>query len=257
MTRPPARTRRSRAWQKLALLAFVGPLLAGCPLTDHYYIDDTLGGGATTASGGAAASAGKAMGGSEGPDHDCLPEPELCDGVSNDCDADVDEDDVCPPGCSAAQHDGHVYLLCVATSAAAYVTHLAAGMRCDSAGSELGLDVHFNLASIESAGEEAFLKDWIATVAPPSASVWHAANDLTKEGTWVWGEGPQATPFLHSGPMGGGMPDPGKYADFAPGHPSSTQPDTDCGAFDGSLDWQWDDERCLTPAAGYVCEQKP
>ena len=257
MTRA-TRLQHARTRRELGLAALVGLTLAGCPLTDHYYIDGTVGGGATGANGGAPPGPPKGKGGAENPDHeDCVAEPEVCDGVSNDCDADVDEDDVCPPGCSAEQREGHVYLLCVAPSSATYVTYQTARMRCGSAGNDLGLMVHFELTSVESADEEAFLKDWVASVAPATDSVWLGANDIMKGGTWVWGEGPQAAPFLHVGPMGA-VPDPGKYADFAPGQPSgSNETDEDCAAFDGSLDWQWNDEYCSSPAAGYVCEQKP
>lgn len=254
MTSALGRMHRTQARRELALAALVALTLAGCPLSDHYYIDDTLGRGGAAPSGGGTAGAFAATGGTDDTVHEgCVPSPEVCDGASKDCDAGA-----CPPGCSAKQRNGHVYLLCLAPSAAMGVNYAAANMRCGSAAGELGLTVHLKLSVVESADEEGFLKDWIANVAPVTSSVWLGANDSAKEGTWVWGDGPQAWPFFHSGPMGDGMPEPGKYADFAPGTPDgSAQSDEDCAAFDGSLDWQWNDERCSEPLAGYVCEQNP
>jgi hypothetical protein len=244
--------------------ALVGLTLAGCPLSDPYFIDPTLGQGG--APGGPRPGAGAPNGGPKpndmiakgGSGSTCVPAPEVCDGVSNDCDAEIDEDDVCPSGCSAHQRNGHLYLLCVAPTATGNVDYNFATMRCQNARNELDLSVGLQLAIVESDDEETFLKNWIASTAPATTLVWLGANDIAQEGTWVWGQGAAAWSFLKVGPMGDATPMPGKFADFAPGTPDGTaQMDEDCAAFDGSEAWQWNDEPCAGRIPGYLCEQSP
>jgi hypothetical protein len=219
---------------------------------------DGKAGGKGDGKAGTEAAAG-ADGGSAGVPSDCEPGPELCDGISNDCDDEIDEDSACPDGCSAKEYEGHVYVLCVSTDEADAIEYDAASERCQALGPELGVSFDLALAAIETEPENVFLKDWIAETATQDGVIWMGANDQFREKTWVWGRGPASadTEFFHEEPAGGGMPTMDRYNDFGAGLPHGTSLLEDCGGFDSSLTWQWNDLVCTDPAMGYVCEQDP
>jgi len=206
--------------------------------------------------GGAGAAAEAGMDGMGG-DATCV--AEVCDGVSNDCDEEIDEGSVCPTGCTAREYGGHTYVLCLSLTAMGGSNYDAAYARCGGLAAELGLDGTFDLASIEDAEEDAFLKAWIAersTVA--DGAVWMGGNDLELENTWVWGRGASAVQFFQGKAAGGGTPFMGRYNDFGPGKPnSSNTTDEDCGVFDAEVDWQWNDRECTKKQMGFVCERQP
>jgi hypothetical protein len=202
-----------------------------------------------------AAGAPEQGGGAGGP---CVPKPEVCDGVSNDCDDAVDEDGVCPSGCTARTREGHVYLLCLFTDSSQELAYDAASNRCADAGSMLGLGVTLELARVESAAENDFIKAWIAAEATTDGMVWFGANDIDQENHWVWGRGADSVQFFVGSNQGGGMPYMDRFNDFAPGRPNSANGENeDCGAFDSQFDWQWNDLVCADPRLGFICEQMP
>lgn len=256
-------TRRSHylARSELALAALLAVALPGCPLSDHYYIDPTLGHAGAPAGPAAAGRApammgpkGTSAGGTAGtaPNNGGAA-PTGAGGTPNTTSG---LDVTYPPDCSAESYGDHVYVFCHETTTTAYVDYTTATTRCENLQNDLGLSFGFELTSIESADEEAFLKAWVASVASNDEVVWLGANDIAMEGTWVWGQAPGAPAFFHQDPMGGGMVAAGQYADFAPGDPNgSARYDEDCGAFDGSVNWQWNDERCAERAAGFLCEE--
>jgi len=213
------------------------------------------GGGSTGGDAGQAGSGPEAGAGGEGP---CVPEPEVCDGKSNGCDGVVDEG-VCPQHCTAQQHDGRVYVLCLWALAANGPDYETAETRCAGMGAELGLDGDFALAFVESEDENTFLKDWIGTsTSVADGAVWMGANDIAAENTWVWGQGPDAVQFFRGYTGGGGTAYMGRYDDFGPGRPnSSNETQEDCGAFDAEVTWQWNDRQCTDNEIGFVCEQQP
>jgi hypothetical protein len=264
MTRRPRLPARS----ELALATLIALALPGCPLSDQYYIDPALG-HAGAAAEHAAAGQGPGMPGPKDMPMGGMPGTSPNDGgkspdgsggtpssAGTPSNTTSTFDVTYPPDCSPQTYGSHVYLLCHETTPAAYVDYPTATARCESLQSDLGLSFGFELTFVESADEEAFLKAWIASVASTYEFIWLGANDIALEGTWVWGPAAGAAPFFHQGPMGGGMVVPGQYADFAPGDPNGTTwNDEDCGAFDGSVNWQWNDERCSERAAGFLCEE--
>jgi len=178
-----------------------------------------------------------------------MSEPERCDGRSNDCDEDIDEDSVCPEGCSAQQYDGHAYVLCVSNDDSDLVTADAAADRCAKLGA-------LRLAWIESVGENTFLKGWIKDTAPAEGVVWMGANDQDSEGEWFWGRGPEAQQFFSgTSDSGGAFMD--RFEDFGSGQPGSSRGlDEDCGAFDARVEWSWSDRECSEAMVGFVCEEQ-
>jgi hypothetical protein len=216
--------------------------------------------GGTSSSGntGEAGADAEAGAGTGGEGALCVPETERCDGVSNDCDEEIDEDSVCPDSCSARQYDGHLYLLCVADSETDAIECDDAAGRCADFGDELGLELPLGLVWVESSAENAFLKDWITAAVPSEAAVWTGANDQTDENTWVWGRREEAEQFFTGDSDGGGTPYEDRFNDFAPGRPNSSNgDDEDCGAFDPEVSWQWNDRTCTNAELAFVCEEHP
>ncbi len=190
----------------------------------------------------------------------CVPEPEICDGISNDCDAEIDEDGACPSDCSVKSYDGHLYALCLFPDEAEWATYDQARTSCAKLGPQIEFPSDFALTAIESKPENDFLKEWIKQTTPISKEVmvWSGANDIEQERTWVWGQGASAVRFFDQARDGGGKAVGTAFEDFPPDKPNSANDwDEDCGGFDSELAWQWNDFKCEDPRLGYVCEEVP
>jgi hypothetical protein len=188
----------------------------------------------------------------------CVAAPEVCDGVSNDCDSEVDEGDVCPTGCAAKARRGHVYLLCVTTNESSELAYEGAVEYCDMAGQLLDLGVTLALARIEDEAESDFARAWVRDTTTAEGAIWLGANDLDQEHKWVWGRGAGAVQFFTGSNQGGGTPYRGAFNDWAVDRPNSSNgADEDCGAMDSAFDWRWNDILCQTPRIGWLCEQTP
>lgn len=281
---------RVGAVPRLGAAILLGALLPGCPVSDPYFVDpnaaqgtagsgdqgetggmggtmpsagkggqDAAGSGGRTGPGGkagapAAGSGGMGVsgtGGMSGTGMKCEP-MERCDGLDNDCDGEIDDGTACLGSCSAEQHDGHAYVLCVSTADDLVVADDAA-MRC--AQMSKGPAFTLELAWIESSDENDFLRQWIADTAPSGGVVWMGANDQVKEGVWVWGHRPDAEQFYEVTDTTSG-PYMDRFNDFGEGQPGTSRNlDEDCGAFDDRVDWHWSDRECSEAMVGYVCEQ--
>src|SRR6185369_312212 len=188
----------------------------------------------------------------------CVPTPEVCDGVSNDCNEAVDEGGVCPSNCTAKTRDGHVYLLCVTANANSQLAYEGATAYCDRAGDELGLGLTLALARIEDQEESDFARDWVRHTTTAEGLIWMGANDIDQENKWVWGRGSNADQFFTGMNDGGGTPYQGAFNDWAVDRPNSSNgSDEDCGAMDSAFDWAWNDILCQTERLGWLCEQTP
>jgi hypothetical protein len=227
-------------------------------------LDGKSGIGGKSAPGGKGGLAGSSSAGTGGTAGDigaggaaCEPEAEVCDGISNDCDDEIDEDGVCPTGCTARLYEGRTYLLCL-PAPADRLQHLAAGYKCADFGQQAGLAVPTDLeyVAIQSQEENDFVKRWLAEATTESGLVWMGATDVREESIWVWGRGLDVEVQFFTGNGSGGTPYMGAYNDFASGEPhGATAADgIDCGAFDSNEGWQWVDTDCLQAGMGFVCE---
>ncbi|MCH9648219.1 MAG: hypothetical protein K0U98_08270 [Deltaproteobacteria bacterium] len=95
-----------------------------------------------------------------------VPEPEVCDGVDNDLDGQVDEGNVC--GCTLEGYETKLYWFC--NTAVSWPTAEAA---CQA--------LPGSLAKIEDSDEN----DWIASKSDTQVR-WIGLSDLETEGVWLW-----------------------------------------------------------------------
>ena len=157
---------------------------------------------------------------------------EVCDGLDNDCDGQVDEDNVCP---------------CPVTVLDLAWNHVAAYMVCDtpsswqdarSACQSVGMDLATPAYDNEYEPSQVYLA--ANTLYPTSTSFWMGATDIDAEGTWKWLDGE-----LLSDQGGGDV--------WFPGQPDDDG-DQDCGvlSLDGTPRYFYD-AGCgdLLP---YVCD---
>ncbi len=240
-----------------------GPPSAGSPGAGGNGASGSGAGGRAPTAGDTGAESGAAGDGTAGDPgsggtggEPCVPDVERCDGVSNDCDELVDEGGVCPVGCEAKVRDDTLYLLCLFEDPDDQLAYAAAGEACENAGEKLELTLE--LTRLDSAAENAFVKAWIDASTTVEGTVWIGANDLDEERRWVWGRAPNEVQFFTASRLGGGTPYLGRFNDFAPDRPNATNgAEENCGAFDATLDWQWNDLICSVPRLGFTCEQAP
>ncbi len=148
---------------------------------------------------------------------------EVCDGVDEDCDGDVDSEAVC--GYPMSQRDGHGYL---------FVTTMANWEDARASCYALG---EYHLVTLATDAEDL----WVDTEADAisTAKWWLGYNDIPTEGDWAWEDG-----STHL------------YTNWYPGEPNDglgggTE---DCALFNRFHPAQgWNDEPC-TDVIRYICE---
>jgi len=200
--------------------------------------------------GSAGGSGGSGSGGAAGRPG-CVPSPEVCDGLDNNCNGLTDESPACPTGCTGFAISGHGYMYCSPIGGV-----IAATLRC--------AQQNMHLAWIESAAENAALAIAVPAVAHRpynggnQAGPYIGGTDVVKEGTFLWGDG---TVFWTGGLMG--SPVGTAFYNWAHDEPNNNgtvaEGGEDCIEFlleDGAIGMQgqWNDVPCSNPIYETLCE---
>ncbi|MEM9598679.1 MAG: VWD domain-containing protein, partial [Acidobacteriota bacterium] len=144
---------------------------------------------------------------------------EVCDGVDNDQNGEVDENDVC--ACTAAEFQGTTYQFC-----GAKVPWLTARSACLARGLDLG--------RIGDPAENAWVFDHLATL-PGSEDRWMGLTDLATEDVWLWTDG-----------------SPVVWSSWGADQPSNSNDTEHCGQFVAGFG-DWNDLPCEWEVA-FFCE---
>jgi hypothetical protein len=193
---------------------------------------------------GDGAGAGGRESGGEGGQTGACEDAERCDGLDNDCNAEVDEGGVCPESCRGFELEGRAYMFCTGARghfASARVCRDAAMdlVRIDSASENAGV-----LASVLGLGQEA-----------PLGSIHIGATDfgLGDEGNFRW---PDGAVFWVGNASGSAVN--GAYTHWDQGEPNNYEANEDCVemlvtavADKAGL---WNDVRCSSTLS-FVCEE--
>lgn len=163
---------------------------------------------------------------------------EACDGLDNDCNGIVDENDPCAADCFAAADSGHGYMFCAAPL-------LWADAQAYCAASSM------SLVRIDSGPENG----WVLSTAHSDPSIassfafFIGASDPV-EGEWVWPDGEQFWTGNANGSAVGGL-----YSNWDRTDPNDQGAGgEDCGAM--RIDGTWNDVRCSGAGAEmpFACE---
>lgn len=189
----------------------------------------------------AGADAGTDSGDDGGCRRCCVAGEEVCDGLDNDCDLAVDEDDVCG-SCVVYRNAArlNVYWICADERSAD-----SAASRCEGLGSLAHL-VQISDA-VENDRVTAYAEE-VNTATGESHDYWTGLTDADDEGIWRWADGSIAT--YTKWRMGGPSPDEpngGHAANCMTLLRFADDPDF------GSDRTTWNDDVCSRPNA-YICE---
>jgi hypothetical protein len=255
--------------------------VAGCPVTDAYFVDQDRGmpglggegagagsgnepgagkapvagtpaGGSLNPQGGAAAepsTAGVSPGEGGGRAEPCTPMTERCNGHDDNCNDVVDEQacnslPVGTMGCAGfivARDPNHGYMLCSGVTR----DYAHAQEACQGQG--------MRLAWLESRDENAAVSAKVAAI-EPSGDVWIGANDIADEGVWSW-DGPGGSLFWGGNEYGNPVGDAfTAWSEASPNNSEQGNPQgEDCAVLVASKA-NWADRSCSVKYA-YLCEE--
>ena len=215
------------------------------------------GAGGDVGSGGGVAGGGGANGGSSGAasggassevagGSGCQKSPEICDGVDNDCNSQID-DNACPAKCTGFVAAGRSFMACATAT-----TEVEAAAMCATHG--------MRLAWLDSADKVSGVLTSLQAVnhrssTPVFDEVYFGATDAEQEGHWHWILG--ADFWLGNG---SGSPVNGAFSNWASNRPNNypKTPGENCAVSvvdfpsDGNPG-QWNDVTCTQPHAA-LCE---
>jgi Lectin C-type domain len=166
----------------------------------------------------------------------CVPTGnEVCDGIDNNCNGNVDEN-ACRSGCVGATYGGIGYMLCFGQNQERIWTDAVADCK--------NHDMH--LVRVDDAMQNAFIRKTSLSV-NYSDSIWIGASDSAREGTWIWLDGAQ---FWQGGVAGHTVD--GRYAGWDMDQPNSADGPEDCAVIWSGIE-TWHDVNCLIRHA-YMCQ---
>ena len=206
----------------------------------------TMGGnaGGGNPMGGSAGTGGNPMGGSAGTGgnsggsggmgggNNCTPSAEICDGVDNNCDNQIDPKGTCPDACTGATFNGHRYMFCGAVSNISSDVAICTG-------------ASMSTLTIESPEENAFILGKIG------GDTWLGGSDagVGAEGVWRWV--PTNHVFWNKGDI------QGEYENWAMGRPTTKDSNNeDCMVIvdSGGSAGKWNDIVCDSGGKRAACE---
>jgi len=221
--------------------AAIDALVQDTSMTDDVAIDVGQDAGPDGALIDAGARDAEASTGADAKADVCVPSTEVCDGLDDNCNGNVDEQNVCPSGCIGIAHLGKGYMVCYAQ--ARWATWPNAQADCVSRG--------MHLVRVDDAAENQWIVD-TATGLGYNGGIWIGANDRQTDGVWVWTDGVQ----FWQGEADAGGPVGGLYNDWGRGQPNNNAAGgEDCGVLEFTGSWNWNDLSCDTFTRAYVCER--
>ena len=146
---------------------------------------------------------------------------EICDGLDNNCDQEIDEGDICP--CAYRSFDGAGYFFCEQT-----VVWAEAVAACPE------IREGYDLLSINDDSEDIWIYEQFIEI-DAEQRWWISLNDQDEEGIFLWGNG-----------------DVPKYTNWGTAEPNDSGGE-DCAELNRFYDETWNDIRCNAELY-YICE---